>query len=163
MDKQQIGSLGLSRKSVEQLERVIDTLDTTLYPAHLVIGGWRLFFAACFFAIVIFCQSIYWLCTNIYQNGFSHTAVAIWKMAADFPIAAVLVGLLIIVPIFLVMLPVCRFFTALLALLWDQIFNSPPRIPGRITAAEIISRGYDPNDFDFEKINGVIYGRRRGA
>jgi len=36
-------------------------------------------------------------------------------------------------------------------------------VSGRLTAAEIITRGLNPNDFDFEKINGVIYGRRRGT
>jgi len=51
MDKVPIGGLGLSPKSVEQLEGVIDTLDTTLYPAHLMIGGWRMFFAAVLLAV----------------------------------------------------------------------------------------------------------------
>jgi hypothetical protein len=50
-----------------------------------------------------------------------------------------------------------------LVLVWDRIVDSPPRIPGRLTAAEIISRGYDPEDFDFKQINGVFYGRRRGT
>jgi hypothetical protein len=162
MDKQQIGSLGLSRKSVEQLERVIDTADTLLYPAHLMIGGWRLFFAACFFAIVILCQSIGWLCSNLYQFGLVNTAVSVFKMAGDFPLTAVIVGLALVVPLFLVMLPITRWFTGLLAILWERIFGSP-RVSGRLSAAEIISRGYDPNDLDFEKINGVIYGRRRGT
>ena len=27
----------------------------------------------------------------------------------------------------------------------------------------LLSFGHDPNDFDFEKIGGVIYGRRRGT
>ena len=160
MDRQQIGSLGLSRKSVEQLERIIDTADTMLYPAHLMIGGWRLFAGACVLAVIVLCQSIYWVCSNVYQYGWSATVVTIWN---QFPLTGIFVGLFLIVPVFLVLLPLTRWFTAVLVLLWDQIFNSPPRIPGRITAAEIISGGYDPEDFDFEQINGVIYGRRRGA
>jgi len=55
MDKQEIGGLGLSRRSVEHLERVIDTADTVLYPAHLMIGGWRMFFAAVLLAIYGLC------------------------------------------------------------------------------------------------------------
>ena len=160
MDKQ-ISGLGLSRKSVEQLERVIDTADTLLYPAHLMIGGWRLFFAACFFAIVIFCQSIGWLCESLYHNGFMKTWFAAAQKAGEFPLGAAVIGLMLVVPMFLLLLPITRWFTAVLVLFWDRMFDSPPRVPGRLTAAEIISRGYDPNDFDFEKINGVIYGRRR--
>jgi hypothetical protein len=41
-------------------------------------------------------------------------------------------------------------------------FVRAPR-PGLITTAEILTRGYDPEDFDFEQIKGVFYGRRRGA
>jgi hypothetical protein len=33
--------------------------------------------------------------------------------------------------------------------------------PGLITAAEILTMGYDPDDFDFEQIDGVVCGRKR--
>jgi len=162
MDKQ-IGGLGLSRKSVEQLERVIDTADTLLYPAHLMIGGWRLFFGACIIAVILLCQGLGWLCNSIYHIGLVNTAIALFWKAGEFPTITAIIGLVLVVPVFLVMLPITRWFTAVLVLFWDRMFDSPPRVPGRLTAAEIITRGYDPNDFDFEKINGVIYGRRRGA
>jgi len=157
----QIGSLGLSRRSVEQLERVIDTLDTTLYPAHLMIGGWRLLGAAIVISVILICQGFGWLCSSVYHVGLVNTAIALFWKAGEFPIITAIVGLVLVVPVFLVLLPATRCFTGLLFILWERIFDSPPRIPGRITAAEIITRGYDPSDFDFEKINGVIYGRRR--
>ena len=58
------------------------------------------------------------------------------------------------------MLPFTKFFTGLIVILWNRIFGFR-RKPGRYTPAEIIERGLDPDDFDFEKINGVIYGKRR--
>jgi len=162
MDKQ-IGGLGLSRRSVEQLERVIDTADTLLYPAHLAIGGWRLLVAAIVISIILLCQGFGWLCSSIYHVGLVNTAIALFWKAGEFPIITAMVGLILVIPVFLVMLPITRWFTAVLVLLWDRIFDSPPRIPSRLSAAEIITRGLNPDDFDFEKINGVIYGRRRGT
>ena len=161
--EKQVGIVGLSRRSVEQLERVIDTADTLLYPAHLVIGGWRLFGAAIVISTILLCQGIGWLSSSIYNIGLVNTSIALFWKAGEFPIITAIVGLALVVPVFLLFLPITRWFTAVLVLFWDRMFDSLPRVPGRLTAAEIISRGYDPNDFDFETINGVIYGRRRGA
>jgi hypothetical protein len=70
----------------------------------------------------------------------------------------------IAVPVCLLLLPIFRWFTELLMAIWLShfCFVRPPR-PGLITATEILTRGYDPDDFDFEQIDGVVYGRRRGA
>lgn len=76
-----------------------------------------------------------------------------------------IVVLVIVVPVFLVLLPIFRWFTQLLIVIWFSFFSPfvrPPR-PGLITAAEILTKGYDPEDFDFEQIDGIVYGRRRGA
>jgi len=67
MDKRERGNLGLSRRSVEQLERVIDTADTLLYPAHLMIGGWRLLGAVVIITIIPICQGIGWLHSSLYD------------------------------------------------------------------------------------------------
>lgn len=169
MDKQQIGSLGLSRRSVEQLERVIDTLDTTLYPAHLVIGGWRLFFAAIFFALYGICYGLWWVCDSIYHFGLMHTVADAHNntaaLVSQFPFVSAVVVLVVVVPVFLLLLPIFRLFTELLMATWFSLFRlfvRAPR-PGLITAAEILTQGYEPDDFDFEQIDGVVYGRRRGA
>ena len=168
MDKREIGSLGLSQKSVEQLERVIDTADTVLYPAHLMIGGWRMFFAAVLLAVYGLCYGLWWVCDSIYHFGVLHTVADAYHNTAallkEFPYASVIVVLLIVVPVFWLLLPICRWFTEVLMAIWSIHFGfvRPPR-PGLITAAEILTRGYDPNDFDFEQIDGVIYGRRRGT
>jgi hypothetical protein len=61
MEKREIGSLGLSPRSVEQLERVIDTADMVLYPAHSMIGGWRMFFAAVILAVYGLCYGLWWV------------------------------------------------------------------------------------------------------
>jgi len=167
MDKQQIGSLGLSRKSVEQLERVIDTADTVLYPAHLMIGGWRMFFAAVLLAAYGLCYGLWWVCDSIYQHGVMITVADIFHSAGlvkDFPYVSVVAVLVMAVPLCLLLLPIFRWFTELLMAIWlsHSAFVRPPR-PGLITAAEILTRGYDPDDFDFEVIDGVAYGKRRGA
>jgi len=168
MDKQQIGSLGLSRRSVEQLERVIDTADTVLYPAHLVIGGWRMFFAAVILAVSGICYGAWWVCTSIYHHGVLHTVTDAYHNTAallrEFPFGSAIVVLVVLVPVFLVLLPIFRWFTELLMAVWLShfAFVRPPR-PGLITAAEILTRGLDPDDFDFEQIDGVMYGRRRGT
>jgi hypothetical protein len=168
MDKQQIGSLGLSRKSVEQLERVIDTADTVLYPAHLMIGGWRMFLAAIALAIYGLCYFVWWVFDSIYHNGVISTVTDICHSVAglvrEFPYVSAIVVLVIVVPVFLLLLPIFRWCTALLFTIWLRFsfaFSRPA--PGLYSGAEIIARGYDPNNFDFEEINGVIYGRRRGA
>jgi len=158
----QISGLELSRKSVEQLERVIDTADTLLYPAHLVIGSWRLFFGACVIGIILLCQGIGWLYTSLTTVGLTNTAWALFWEAGEFPIITAVVGLVLVVPVSLLLLPATRWFTGLLLILWNRIFGTP-RKPGLITAAEIITRGHDPNDFDLERIDGVIDGRRRGT
>jgi len=169
MDKQEIGSLGLSRKSVEQLERVIDTADTVLYPAHLMIGGWRMFFAAILLAVYGVCYGAWWICDDTYHFGVMHTIADIWQHVAgllkEFPYGSVIVVLVIVVPVFLLLLPIFRWFTELLMAIWFSLFSPFVRAPrpGLITAAEIIARGYDPDDFDFEVIDGVAYGKRRGT
>jgi len=167
MDKREIGGLGLSRRSVEQLERVIDTADTVLYPAHLMIGGWRMFFAAVLLAAYGVCYGIWWICESFYHFGVVHTMTDICHNVAglvkEFPYVSAIVVLAVIVPVFLVLLPIFRWFTELLMVIWFS-FSSPfvraPR-PGLITAAEIIARGYDPDDFELEQIDGVVYGKRR--
>jgi hypothetical protein len=167
MDKQQIGGLGLSRKSVEQLERVIDTADTLLYPAHLVIGGWRMFLAAFALAIYGFCYFAWWVFESIYRNGVMTTVVNIYHNVAgvvsEFPYVSAIVVLVVAVPVFLLLLPIFRWFTALLFAIWLRFFAFSRPAPDLYSGAEIITRGYDPKDFDFEQINGVVYGRRRGA
>ena len=82
----------------------------------------------------------------------------------EFPYGSVIVVLVVVVPVFLVLLPIFRWFTELLMAVWlsRSPFVRPPR-PGLITAAEILTRGLDPDDFDFEQIDGVMYGRRRGT
>ena len=81
----QIGGLGLSPKSVEQLERVIDTVDTLLYPAHLAIGGWRLFGALIVISVIAGVQIIGWFYTNIQQHGFMWTWFEAARIAGDSP------------------------------------------------------------------------------
>ena len=167
MDKQEIGGLGLSRRSVEQLERVIDTADTVHYPAHLMIGGWRMFFAAILLAAYGVCYGLWWVGDSIYRFGVMHTVADICHyltgLVKDFPFVSVTVALVVLVPVFLVLLPIFRWFTELLTIIWFSLFSPFVRAPrpGLITAAEILTRGYDPDDFDFEQINGVIYGRKR--
>jgi hypothetical protein len=168
MDRQQVGSLGLSRKSVEQLERVIDTADTVLYPAHLMIGGWRMFFAAVLLAVYGLCYGLWWVCDSLYHFGVVHTVANAYHntaaLVSEFPFVSVIVVLVIVVPVFWLLLPIFRWFTELLFAIWLRFsfaFSRPA--PGLYSGAEIIARGYDPNDFDFEEINGVIYGRRKGA
>jgi len=169
MDKQEIGGLGLSRRSVEQLERVIDTADTVLYPAHLMIGGWRMFFAAILLAVCGVCYGAWWVGDSIYHFGVMHTMTDICHnvvgLLREFPYGSVIVVLVIVVPVFLLLLPLFRWFTELLMVIWYSLFSPfvrSPR-PGLITAAEIIARGYDPDDFELEQIDGVVFGRRRGA
>jgi len=168
MEKREIGGLGLSPRSVEQLERVIDTADTVLYPAHLMIGGWRMFFAAVILAVCGVCYGAWWICDSIYQHGVMSTVADICHSVAglvkEFPYGSAIVVLVIVVPVFLMLLPIFRWFTELLMAIWLShfAFVRPPR-PGLITAAEILTRGYDLDDFDFEVIDGVAYGRRRGA
>ena len=168
MDKQEIGGLGLSRRSVEQLERVIDTADTVLYPAHLMIGGWRMFFAAVLLAAYGLCYGIWWVLDNIYHFGVLHTVVDAYHNTAalvgEFPYPSAIVVLVIGIPLCLVLLPIFRWFTELLMAIWFSLFSPFVRAPrpGLITAAEIIARGYDPDDFELEQIDGVVYGRRRG-
>jgi len=169
MEKQEIGGLGLSPRSVEQLERVIDTADTVLYPAHLMIGGWRMFFAAVLLAVYGVCYGAWWVCANIYRFGVMHTVSDVYHNTAallsEFPFITAIVVLVVVVPVFLVLLPIFRWFTELLMAIWFSLFSPfvrSPR-PGLITVAEILTRGYDPDDFDFEQIDGVAYGRRRGA
>ena len=122
MDKQQIGSLGLSRKSVEQLERVIDTADTVLYPAHLMIGGWRMFFAAIALTVYGLCYFAWWVCDSIYRHGVTSTMADICHNVAgllkEFPYGSVIVVLVIVVPVFLLLLPLFRWFTELLVAIW---------------------------------------------
>ena len=167
MDKQQIGGLELSRKSVEQLERVIDTADTVLYPAHLMIGGWRMFFAAVILAVSGICYGLWWVCDSVYHFGVVHTFVDAYHNTAallkEFPYASAIVVLVIGIPLCLVLLPAFRWFTELLTICWLSLFSPFVRAPrpGLITAAEILTRGYDPDDFDFEQINGVVYGKKR--
>jgi hypothetical protein len=127
-----------------------------------MIGGWRLLGAAIVISIILLCQGLGWLCSSIYHVGLVNTAIALFWKAGEFPIITAVVGLVLVVPVFLLLLPVTRCFTGLLLIVWERIFGTP-RKPGLITAAEIISRGYDPDDFDFEEIDGVIYGRRRGT
>jgi len=169
MDKREIGGLGLSRRSVEQLERVIDTADTVLYPAHLMIGGWRMFFAAVLLAVYGVCYGAWWICDSIYHFGVIHTVADAYHNTAalvrEFPFVSAIIVLAIVVPVFLVLLPIFRWFTELLIAIWFSLFGAfvhAPR-PGLITAAEILARGYDPDDFDFEQIDGVVYGRRKEA
>jgi hypothetical protein len=69
MEKQQIGSLGLSPRSVEQLERVIDTADTVLYPAVLL-------------AVYGVCYGLWWVCDSIYQHGMMITVADICRNVA---------------------------------------------------------------------------------
>ena len=169
MDKREIGGLGLSRRSVEQLERVIDTADTVLYPAHLVIGGWRMFFAAVLLAGYGVCYGLWWVCDSIYQYGVMITVADIFHSVAglvkDFPFGFAVAALVIGIPLCLVFLPIFRWFTELLMTIWFSLFSPFVRAPrpGLITAAEILTRGYDPDDFDFEQIDGVAYGRRKGT
>jgi len=169
MDKKEIGGLGLSPRSVEQLERVIDTADTVLYPAHLMIGGWRMFFAAVLLAGYGVCYGLWWICDSIYHFGVVHTVADAYHSTAallnEFPFISAIVVLVVVVPVFLVLLPIFRRFTELLMVIWFSLFSPFVRAPrpDLITAAEILTRGYDPDDFDFEQIDGVAYGRRKGA
>lgn len=169
MDKREIDGIRLSPRSVEQLERVIDTADTVLYPAHLVIGGWRMLFAALVLAAYGLCYGLSWVCDSIHRKGvmstasdISHNVVGVVK---DFPYVSAIVALIVVVPVFLLLLPIFRWFTELLMAIWLNLFSPFVRAPrsGLITSAEILARGYDPDDFDFEVIDGVAYGRRRGA
>lgn len=169
MDKREIGGLGLSRKSVEQLERVIDTADTVLYPAHLMIGGWRMFFAAVLLAVYGLCCGLWWVFDNIYHFGVMHTIADAYQniaaLVSEFPFISAILLLVVLAPVFLLLLPIFGSFTELLMAIWFSLFSPFVRAPrpGLITAAEVLTRGYDPDDFDFEQINGVVYGRRRGA
>jgi hypothetical protein len=165
MDKREMGGLGLSKRSVEQFERVIDTADTVLYPAHLMIGGWRMFFAAVLLAVYGLCYGLWWVGDSIYHFGVMHTAADICHygtgLVKDFPYASAIVVLVIGVPLCLLLFPIFRWMTELLmAIWWSRSLGRPPR-PDRITVAEIITRGYDPDDFDLEQIDGVVYGRRK--
>jgi len=168
MDKQEVGTLGLSRRSVEQLERVIDTADTVLYPAHLMIGGWRMLFAAVLLAAYGVCYGIWWIGDSIYRVGVMHTVADAYHNAAalvsEFPYVSAIVVLVIGIPLCLVLLPVFRFFTELLIDSWLSYFSFVRRSrTGLMSAAEILTRGYDPGDFDFQIIDGTPYGKRRGT
>jgi hypothetical protein len=146
MDKREISGLGLSPRSVQQLERVIDTADTVLYPAHLMIGGWRMFFAVVLLAIYGICYGVWWLCDSTYHFGVLHTVGDAYHntaaLVSEFPFVSVIAVLVVIVPVFLILLPIFRWFTELLmAIWWSRSFVRPPR-PDVITVAEIITRGY---------------------
>jgi hypothetical protein len=86
-------------------------------------------------------------------------------LVSEFPFVSAIVVLVIVVPVFLVLLPLFRWFTQLLAAIWFSLFSPFVRAPrpGLITAAEILTRGFDPDDFDFEAIDGVAFGRRKGT
>jgi hypothetical protein len=86
-------------------------------------------------------------------------------LVSEFPSVSVIVVLVIVVSVFLLLLPIFRWFTKLLMAIWFSLFSPFVRAPrpGLMTAAEILTRGLDPHDFDFEGIDGVAYGRRRGA
>jgi hypothetical protein len=134
-----------------------------------MIGGWRMFFAAVLLAVYGLCYGLWWVFDSIYHYGVMSTIADAYHNTADvlkeFPYVSVIVVLVIVVPAFLVLLPIFRWFTELLIVIWFSLFSPfvrPPR-PGLITAAEILTRGYDPDDFDFEQIDGVAYGRRRGT
>ena len=167
MDRREIGGLGLSPRSVEQLERVIDTADTVLYPAHLVIGGWRMFFAAVILAVSGICYGLWWVCDSTYHFGLMHTVADAYQNTAalvgEFPFVSAVVVLVVVIPVFWLLLPIFRWFTELLTIIWFSLFSPFVRAPrpGLITAAEILTRDLGPDDFDFEQINGVIYGRKR--
>lgn len=169
MDKQEIAGLGLSRRSVAQLERVIDTADTVLYPAHLMIGGWRMFFAAVLLAVYGVCYGLWWVCDSVYHFGVMHTVADAYHNTAglvrEFPFVSAIIVLAVIVPVFWLLLPIFRWFTELLTITWFNLFSPFVRAPrpDLITAAEILTRGCDPDDFDFEQIDGVVYGRRRST
>jgi hypothetical protein len=132
-----------------------------------MIGGWRMFFAAVLLAIYGVCYGIWWTCDSIYRFGVTQTVAYAYHntaaLVSEFPFVSTIVVLVVVVPVFLVLLPVFRWFTELLMAIWcSRSFVRPPR-PDLITVAEIITRGYDPDDFDLEQIDGVVYGRRRGA
>jgi hypothetical protein len=132
-----------------------------------MIGGWRMFFAAIALALYGLCYSTWWVFDSVYHNGVMSTVADICQNVAalvkEFPYVSVIAVLVIAVPLCLLLLPIFRWFTELLIVIWFSLFSPfvrPPR-PGLITAAEILTRGYDPDDFDFEQIDGVAYGRRR--
>jgi len=137
--------------------------DTVLYPAHLMIGGWRLFFAFIIISLIAGCQIAYLFYTNIQQYGFMHTWFEAARIAGNAPFFALFAMLIFIVPIALLMLPLTTGFTGLLFILRNKIFGRGPRKSGLLSVAQLIQKGCDPNDFVFEQINGVFYGRRRGA
>jgi hypothetical protein len=133
-----------------------------------MIGGWRMFFAAVLLAVYGLCYFVWWVFENIYRYGVVRTVAEICGnvgvLLREFPYVSAIVVLVIAVPVSLLLLPIFRWFTELLMAIWLSHFSfvRPPR-PGLITAAEILTRGYDPDDFDFEQIDGVVYGKRRGA
>jgi hypothetical protein len=168
MEKREIGGLGLSPRSVEQLERVIDTADTVLYPAHLMIGGWRMFFAAVLLAVYGLCYGLWWICDSIYHFGVVHTVADAYHntaaLVSEFPFVSAIVVLVIGIPLCLVLFPVFRFFTEVLIDSCLSYFSFiRRRRTGFMSAAEILTRGYDPDDFDFQIIDGTPYGRRKGT
>jgi hypothetical protein len=85
-------------------------------------------------------------------------------LVSEFPYGSAIVVLVIGIPLCLVLLPVFRFFTELLIDIWLSYFSFVRcRRTGLMSAAEILTRGYDPEDFDFEIIDGIPYGKRRGT
>ena len=126
-----------------------------------------MFFAAVILAVYGLCYGLWWVFDSIYHFGLMHTVANAYHNAAAlvsaFPFMSVIVVLVVVVPVFLILLPIFRWFTELLTIIWFSLFSPFVRAPrpGLITAAEILTRGYDPDDFDFEQINGVIYGRKK--
>lgn len=86
-------------------------------------------------------------------------------LVSEFPFISATVVLVVVVFVFLLLPPVFRWFTEVLTIIWFSLFCPLARAPrpDLITAAEILTRGYDPDDFDFEVTDGVAYGRRRGG
>ena len=115
------------------------------------------------------CYGLWWISDSIYHFGVLHTVADAYHnttaLVSDFPLISVFVVLVVVVPVFLLLLPIFRWFTELLTVIWFSLFSPFVRAPrpDLITAAEILTRGYDPDDFDFEVIDGVAYGRRRGT
>jgi hypothetical protein len=134
-----------------------------------MIGGWRMFFAAVLLAAYGVCYGLWWVGDSIYHFGVMHTVADICHyitgLVKDFPSVSVIVVLVVLVPVFLVLLPIFRWFTELLMAIWGSLFSPFVRAPrpGLITAAEIIARGYDPDDFELEQIDGVVFGKRKGT
>jgi hypothetical protein len=145
---------------------VIDTTDTVLYPAHLIIGAWRMFFAVVLLAVCGVCYGLWWGFENIYHHGVMSTAVDISLYVAG------LKKIFRMPPLSLWWLLAshcvwccCRSSAGSRNSSWrfgGAVLSCVLRAPD-ITAAEIITRGYDPDDFDLEQIDGVVYGKRRGA